>query len=103
MKKAIKCFLGIHSYKAFVTGTREGYNSSIYNAKIRRKKDILVIRFVGKTFYNHMVRNMVGALLLVGQNKIKPKNISEMLIKEKNIYNYSTMPACGLYLVDIKY
>ena len=103
MKKAIKYFLGVNSYKAFVTGTNDKCNSTIYKVKIKRKKDILVIRFIGKTFYNHMVRNMVGALLLVGQEKIKPIGINEMLLKERNVHNYSTLPACGLYLVDIEY
>jgi len=103
MRKAAKFFLGVNSYKAFVSGTREGYDSSIYKVKLKQKKDILVIQFVGKTFYNHMVRNMVGALMLVGQEKIEPEGIREMLVKEKNIYNYSTVPASGLYLVDIQY
>jgi len=103
MKKAIKYYIGIKSYKAFVTGAKDNCNSSITSTKIKRKKDILVIRFTGKTFYNHMVRNMVGALLLVGQEKIKPEELNEMLIKEKNIYNYSTVPPVGLYLIDINY
>lgn len=103
MKKASKYLIGSYSYKAFVSGFRNNYDSSIYNILIKKKKDILTIKFIGKTFYNHMVRNLVGALLLVGENKIKPQDIKEMLLKEKNIYNYSTLPACGLYLVDIKY
>ena len=103
IKKASKYLIGSYSYKAFVSGFRNNYDSSIYNIIIKKKKDILKIKFIGKTFYNHMVRNLVGALLLVGENKITPKQVEEMLLEESNKYNYSTVPSNGLYLVDIKY
>lgn len=103
IKKASKYLIGSYSYKAFVTGNRNNYDSSIYNIIIKKKKDILIIKFIGKTFYNHMVRNLVGALLLVGENKITPKHIEEMLLKKENIFHYSTVPSNGLYLMNIKY
>jgi len=103
MKKASKELLGLNSYKAFVTGPSKTYVSALYKIKIFRKKENLYIRFTGKTFYNHMVRNLVGALILVGTKKITPNKLKEMLIKEENIYNYNTVPAEGLYLIEIQY
>ena len=103
MKKAAKYLLGFHSYKAYVSGQRENYNSVIYKISFLKKKDILVINFEGKSFYSYMVRNLVGALMLVGEEKIVPEGIKEMLIKEENTYNYSTVPANGLYLVNVLY
>ena len=103
MKKASKYLIGSYSYQAFVSGFRNNYDSSIYYISIKKKKDLLTIKFIGKTFYNHMVRNLVGALLLVGENKIEPHDVQEMLLKEENIYHYSTVPACGLYLLNIRY
>ena len=50
-----------------------------------------------------MVRNLVGALILVGENKIKPIQLEEMLHSGENLYFYNTVPASGLYLVDIEY
>src|SRR5574344_2239372 len=103
MRKAAKYMLGFHSYKAFTCGTRENYNSIIYKIKLKKKKDILVITFNGKTFYSYMVRNLVGALILVGQGRAKPESINEMLESGLNSYGYLTVPACGLYLVDVVY
>jgi tRNA pseudouridine38-40 synthase len=103
MKKASKYFLGFHSFKAFTSGERENYNSAIYKIKFKKKQDILVINFTGKSFYRYMVRNMVGALILVGENKQKPEIIKEMLKEEKNSYNYITVPSNGLYLIDVRY
>lgn len=103
MKKASKYFIGQHSFKAYVCGKRDHYNSAIYSIKIKKQKNILSITFVGQNFYQYMVRNMVGALIMVGEEKIQPNAIKEMLEQEKNIYNYSNAPSQGLYLIDIKY
>lgn len=103
MKKAANYLKGMHSYKAFTSGERDNYNSIIYDIKFKKKKDILVITFRGKSFYRYMIRNMVGALILIGEEKYEPEIIKEMLEKNKKIYNYITVPASGLYLVDVKY
>ncbi len=103
MKKASKYLVGPHSYKAFTSGDRANYNSIIYSIKIQKKKDIVLITFRGKSFYRYMIRNMVGALILVGSGKQEPIIIKEMLETEKKKYNYITSPASGLYLVDVKY
>lgn len=103
MKKASKYLIGSYSFKAYVTGYRKNYDTSIYKISFKKKEETLTIIFKGGTFYNHMVRNMVGALILVGENKIKPIHIKEMLLRKDNIYDYATVPANGLYLVNIKY
>ena len=103
MKRASRYLLGEHSYKAFVSGHRENYDSGIKAIKFFEKSGELTIRFIGKNFYQYMVRNLVGALILVGENKITSIQLKEMLDKEENLYNYSTVPATGLYLKDIKY
>ena len=103
MKKVAKNLLGFHSYKAFTAGYHDSYNSVIYDIKFKKKKDILVITFIGKSFYRYMVRNLVGALIQAGEEKIEAEDITSMLNKEINLTHYVTVPACGLYLVDIKY
>ena len=103
MKKASKYLTGMHSFEAFTSGERDNYNSIIYNIKIRKKKDILVITFRGKSFYRYMIRNMVGSLISIGEEKYEPDIIKEMLDKRRKIYNYITVPPNGLYLVDVKY
>lgn len=103
MKKASKYFLGEHTFEAFTSGERENYNSAIYKIYIKRNKGYLHIRFVGRNFYRYMVRNMVGALIKIGQDKEEPIMIKEMLDTNKSKYNYTTAPASGLYLINIKY
>ena len=49
-----------------------------------------------------MIRNLVGALILVGEGKINREDLNNILdLKREG--NYMTVPANGLYLVDVKY
>lgn len=103
MKRAAKYLVGLHNYEAFTSGERESYNSIIYRLSIKKERELLRIRFTGKSFYRYMVRNMVGALILAGTGKMAPFGIREMLDSHTNIYNYVTVPASGLYLLNVKY
>lgn len=103
MKRASKCLVGAHSFEAFTSGERDSYNSIVYKIDFKIKKNKLLITFEGKSFYRYMVRNLVGALLLVGKGKIGTNELKEMLESRKNIYNYTTVPANGLYLMKVEY
>ena len=103
MHKASRYLLGMHSYEAFVSGDRESFNSMIYKISFIKKNDTLTIRFMGKSFYRYMVRNMVGALIYVGQGKGNPNCIKEMLDERTKTVNYMTVPANGLYLMKVEY
>jgi tRNA pseudouridine38-40 synthase len=103
MIKASNYLLGAHDYEVFVSGERENYNSIIESIDIVDNKGILEFTFTGKSFYRYMVRNLMGALLLVGEDKIKPEQVKEMLDKKQNIYHFKTVPACGLYLMKVEY
>lgn len=103
MKLAAKHLVGMHSYEAFTSGERDSYDSIIYKINFKVKKDLLYIIFEGKSFYRYMVRNMVGALMLVGTKKIKSSDMAVMIESEKNMFNYMTVPANGLYLDKVDY
>ncbi len=103
MKMASKCLIGKHSYKVFVSGERENYNSEIFSVVFKKNKDILKIEFIGKSFYRYMVRNIVGALMLVGSGKIDVEEFKEMIDNENKNYSYLTVPANGLYLESVEY
>lgn len=103
MREATKYLLGKQSYEAFCSGERENYNSTIDKITISKKGNILEFTFVGVSFYRYMVRNMMGALLLVGQERIEPIKVKETLESHENLCKYKTVPACGLYLCKVKY
>ena len=103
MKKASKYLLGVNSYEAFTSGERDSYDSIIYKINFKKKKDLLYITFDGKSFYRYMVRNMVGALMLVGNGKISSSDMKLMIEARRNKFNYMTVPPNGLYLDKVEY
>lgn len=102
MKKCSKLFLGVHDFHNFVSGERVDYTAIIYDIKFKKKKNILEISFIGKSFYRYMVRNLVGAMIEVGRGKETLDKVKEMLKGAEN-RSLFTAPACGLYLEDIEY
>ena len=103
MIEASKYLLGPHDFEVFVSGPRENYDSIIESIDIKDNNGLLEFTFVGKSFYRYMVRNLMGALLLVGESKCEPINVKEMLDKKQNIFHFKTVPACGLYLMKVEY
>ena len=107
MKEAIKVFLGEHDYRAFVTQNKEKDNCirTITKAEIEEKNNILIITFTGDGFLRYQVRNMVGILIRIGENKLTKEQLSEILLSCDRTKSGKTAPACGLYLekVDFRY
>ena len=107
MTEAIKVFLGEHDYRAFVTQNKEKDNCirTITKAEIEEKNNILIITFTGDGFLRYQVRNMVGILIRIGENKLTKEQLSEILLSCDRTKSGKTAPACGLYLekVDFRY
>lgn len=105
MKKAIKYFEGTHDFRAFVTDSKEKENCvrTINYINITQNCDIIEITFTGDGFLRYQVRNMVGLLIKIGENKLSPEDV-EKIIESKDRTTYGkTAPPEGLYLVDVKY
>ena len=103
LKKCSKLFLGVHNFKNFVSGERDNYEAIIYSINIKKEKDIITIRFTGKSFYRYMVRNLVGAMLDVATGKAKLSDVENMLKNYNKKKNLSCARSEGLYLMKIFY
>lgn len=102
MKECSKLFVGTHDFRNFVSGYREDYTTTIFKIKFYYFFKRLYIVFDGVGFYRYMVRNLVGALIQVGKNKVSIEDINNM-INCTTSKRTNTAPANGLYLVKIKY
>lgn len=105
MKNAIKYFKGIHDFRAFVTDNKEKENCirTITETNIEEDNNKLTITFTGNGFMRYQVRNMVGILIKVGENKLEPNKIKEIIESKDRLKAGKTAPAEGLYLVDVKF
>ena len=103
MKECAKEFLGIHNFKNFTSGQRNNYDCIIYDIRFSKKKDILEIKFIGKSFYRYMVRNLVGAMLDVANDKASLDDIKNALQNPEIKKQFKTAIPNGLYLNKIEY
>lgn len=106
MSEAIKYFEGKHDFRAFVTENKDKINCvrTIEKVNIRKlpnKKIVFV--FVGDGFMRYQIRNMVGILIMVGQEKITPSTVKEILDSKDRSKNGKTAPSQGLYLTKVIY
>lgn len=105
MKEAIKYFIGTHDFTTFSSNDdrKENNTRTIFNANIVEINNYLIIIFKGSGFLKYMVRIMVGALIMVGLDKIKPGDIKYMFdAKDKSLVKITANPE-GLYLNNVEY
>ena len=103
MQEVSKVFIGVHNFQNFVSGERANYDCIIYSIDFAIKDELLEIKFIGKSFYRYMVRNLVGAMLDVEKGKNTLEDIKEALERYEIEKRFSTALPNGLYLNKIEY
>jgi len=105
MKQASKYFEGEHDFKAFKSSGTSSKNSvrTIYKAIVKQEGEKIIIELTGNGFLYNMVRIISGTLLDVGLGKIQPEEIPDMIESKDRQRAGKTLPAHGLYLVEVKY
>ncbi|MGD8561182.1 MAG: tRNA pseudouridine(38-40) synthase TruA [Desulfarculaceae bacterium] len=61
------------------------------------------LSFTASGFLRHAVRNLVGMLVQVGQGRLEPSDLAEMLAAGQRIYPGPKAPPGGLYLSKVYY
>lgn len=106
MQEGIKYLLGKHDFRSFVTENKDKENCIriISTATLERiNDDIIKFTFTGNGFLRYQIRNMVGILIRVGEEKEPPLYVKEFLNRKDRSVGGKTAPSEGLYLTDIKY
>jgi len=105
MQEAAGLLLGEHDFSAFRAAECQAVSpvKFMHQARIERNGDLIVFDFTASAFLHHMVRNLVGSLVHVGQGKQPPVWISSLLASRDRRLAAPTFPADGLYLVTVHY
>ena len=106
MTAAIAYFEGTHDFSAFcATGTTvENKVRTIYEARIEYvNEDELIFIFRGNGFLYKMVRNLVGTLIKVGQGRLEPAALPQVIASLDRQQAGPTAHPEGLYLMEVKY
>ncbi len=105
MREAIQYFLGEHDFRAFVTDNKEKENCvrTIEKVNLEQKEKKLIFTFIGNGFLRYQVRNMVGLLIKVGEEKISPETVDKILESKDRTMSGKTARPEGLYLVNVEF
>ncbi len=108
MNRAVKYLIGEHDFKSFKASGTSSKSSvrTIFDAKVYRDKEdneIIKIELTGNGFLYNMVRIIAGTLLDVGEEKIEPEKVKEILEAKNRLEAGKTLPATGLFLINVEY
>ena len=105
MNEAIKYFIGEHDFKAFKASGTSSKSSvrTILDGSVRKEGERIIIEITGTGFLYNMVRIISGTLLEVGLGKIKPEEITDIINSQDRNKAGKTLPAHGLYLLEVNY
>ena len=105
MKQAIPDLCGTHDFTSFRGQRSQTLNPvcTISHLSLRSETPSVTFRIEGDRFLKHMVRNIVGTLIEVGQHR-RPSNSLQEVLQAKNRRTAGrTAPPHGLYLTQVLY
>lgn len=105
MQRAADLLLGEHDFSAFRAADCQAKSpvKTVRKASVQRAGELIVFDFEAGAFLHHMVRNLVGSLVYVGQGKHEPEWITELLATRDRSLAAPTFSAAGLYLAGVDY
>jgi tRNA pseudouridine38-40 synthase len=106
MERAAAFLRGKHDFRAFSAVRGEGDEDSVRNLRrleIKRRGRRLRIVAEGDGFLYKMVRSLVGALVSVGEGKLEPEDLRDMLRSRRRTEAVMTAPPQGLFLEKVLY
>ncbi len=105
MKEATQYIIGTHDFSSFCSKGSRITNRvrTIYSIEITQEKQLIKIQVNGNGFLYNMVRIMVGTLIKVGLEIIKPEDVKTIIESKDRQKAGPTAPAKGLTLIEIDY
>lgn len=105
MKQGASYLVGKHDFKAFCANKRYKKSTvrTLYSIDIVEQNGEVFFYFCGSGFLYNMVRILVGTLMDVGEGKIQPEKLLDILHSKKRENAGITVPACGLTLLTVYY
>jgi len=105
MHEAAQCLVGEHDFSAFRASECQSRTPvrRLERVAVHRASDRVVIDVVANAFLHHMVRNIAGTLIAVGQGDRPAAWVAEALASRDRRAAGITAPAAGLYLTAIDY
>jgi tRNA pseudouridine38-40 synthase len=105
MNSAAQVLLGEHDFSAFraVECQSKSPVRKVEALQVSRDGDWVRLDVTANAFLHHMVRNLAGLLMSVGEGDSPPERVAEVLASRDRRLNAATAPPDGLYLAGVRY
>ncbi|MET0291511.1 MAG: tRNA pseudouridine(38-40) synthase TruA [Steroidobacteraceae bacterium] len=105
MQAAAVQLLGTHDFSAFRAAECQAISPvrRMEAIEVVQNGDFFVAEITANAFLHHMVRNIMGLLMAVGQGKLPPGRAGELLALRDRKLAPPTAAASGLYLWRVRY
>ena len=105
MQNSAQALLGDHDFSSFRSSQCQAKHARrvMKSITVTKDKEHIYIDITANAFLHHMVRNIVGSLLLVGRGEKTVEWIGELLELKDRTQAGPTASASGLYLVEVEY
>ncbi|AXG99284.1 tRNA pseudouridine(38-40) synthase TruA [Deinococcus wulumuqiensis] len=109
MNRAAHSLLGLHDFAAFATREDRQTVRDLLRLDVQVRSDghqggeLWEIHVAGESFLRHMVRGLVGTLLLVGQGKLAAAEVRGILASRERAQAGANVPPGGLYFTGAEY
>ncbi|MBI4997668.1 MAG: tRNA pseudouridine(38-40) synthase TruA [Rhodocyclales bacterium] len=105
MRAAAAMLVGEHDFSAFRSSECQAKSPvrTLWKLDVERQEDVIVFDLNANAFLHHMVRNLVGALVYVGNGRWAPDAVQSVLAGRDRSKGARTFDAAGLYFVGADY
>ena len=105
MRRAADALVGSHDFSAFRAAECQAKSpiKRLDTLSVKRDDDMIRFEFHADAFLQHMVRNIVGALVYVGDGRQRVEWMAELLASRDRTRGAPTFAAAGLYLTAVDY
>lgn len=105
MVEATAHLIGRHDFSAFRAAECQAKSPvrDLRALSISRSADMVIFDLAADGFLHHMVRNIVGSLVYVGDGRRPPDWLADVLTRRERRLAAPTFDAAGLYLVGVDY
>jgi tRNA pseudouridine38-40 synthase len=105
MEQAAQCLLGEHDFSSFRSSQCQAKSPvrTLHKLVIKQQGPRIVVQLRANAFLHHMVRNILGALVQVGQGRETVDYVAKVLKARDRTQGAPTFSPDGLYLTDVTY
>lgn len=105
MHAAAQVLVGEHDFSAFraIECQARSPVRRVENIDVTRRGEWITLDITANAFLHHMVRNVAGLLMSVGQGDSPPERVAAVLATRDRKANAATAPPDGLYLAAVRY